>query len=41
MDIKTSPYFGQVKFLLQVLPHVVGKKCFTLKGGPAINAGQV
>jgi predicted nucleotidyltransferase component of viral defense system len=37
MDIKTSPYFGQVKLLLQVLPHVVGEKCFVLKGGTAIN----
>lgn len=37
MDIKMSPYFGQVKLLLQVLPHVVLEKCFVLKGGTAIN----
>jgi len=37
MDIRTSPYFGQVKLLLQVLPYVVEEKCFVLKGGTAIN----
>lgn len=37
MIIKDSPYFDQVRLLLQVLPYVLKEKCFALKGGTAIN----
>jgi len=34
---RTSPYYKQVQFLVQLLPLVAEEDCFALKGGTAIN----
>jgi predicted nucleotidyltransferase component of viral defense system len=35
--VKNSPYFKQVQLLLRCLPEVEKEKCFSLKGGTALN----
>ncbi len=35
--MKDSPYYPQVRLLLEVLPHIAKETCFALKGGTAIN----
>jgi len=34
---KGSPYYKQVKLLIDCIPHIAREKCFALKGGTAIN----
>ena len=34
---KGSPYYKQVKLLIDCIPHIAKEKCFALKGGTAIN----
>lgn len=34
---RSSIYYKQVQFLMQVLPFVARRHCFALKGGTAIN----
>ena len=34
---RSSPYYGQVALLIQLLPFVARENCFALKGGTAIN----
>jgi len=35
-DVKESPYFKQVEFILQTIPHIAAETGFALKGGTAI-----
>ncbi|GJL63250.1 MAG: hypothetical protein NPIRA04_19040 [Nitrospirales bacterium] len=35
--MKESPYFKQVEFILQTIPHIAAETGFALKGGTAIN----